>query len=107
MLNAVSDAMRWVVVALIVLLGWLQYRLWVGDGSLAELSLLRGEIAAQEEEIARLSDRNRALEAEVIDLRSGEDALEERARSELGMIKDGEIFLQVIDQRTDEPAGRD
>jgi cell division protein FtsB len=90
--------MRWVVAVLLILLCWLQYRLWVGDGSLAEVVALREEIAAQNTELERLRARNRTLEAEVEDLRTGEDALEERARSELGMIKDGEIFLQVIDE---------
>jgi cell division protein FtsB len=70
----------------------------VGDGSLEELSTLRGEIAAQQSEIERLRARNRKLQAEVEDLRTGQDALEERARGELGMIKEGEIFLQVIEQ---------
>jgi cell division protein FtsB len=90
--------MRWVVVVLLLLVCWLQYRIWVGQGSIAELITLRDEITAQKEEIQRLRTRNRTLEAEVEDLRSGEDALEERARSELGMIKEGEIFLQVIDR---------
>ena len=91
--------MRWVIVILLLLFGWLQYRFWVGEGSLAEVAALRGEIAAQGAEIERLRARNRTLEAEVEDLRAGENALEERARSELGMIKSGEIFLQVIEQR--------
>ena len=90
--------MRWVVAALVLLLGLLQYRLWVGEGSLEELSTLRAEIDAQQREIERLRARNRTLQAEVEDLRTGQDALEERARSELGMIKEGEIFLQVIEQ---------
>jgi cell division protein FtsB len=89
--------MRWVVAILLVLLGWLQYRLWVGEGSIAEVVALRDEIAAQEAELERLTARNRKLQAEVEDLRTGEDALEERARSELGMIREGEIFLQVIE----------
>ena len=89
-----------VVLTLLLLLGWLQYRLWVGEGSLAELASLRAEIAEQQREIERRRLRNRTLEAEVEDLRTGEDALEERARSELGMIKEGEIFLQVIEEPT-------
>jgi cell division protein FtsB len=99
--------MRWVVAVLLVLLGWLQYRLWVGEGSLGEVVALREEIAAQREELERLRIRNRKLEAEVEDLRAGEDALEERARSELGMIKEGEIFLQVIEQGGRGEAARD
>jgi cell division protein FtsB len=89
---------RWLVAILLVVLIWLQYRLWVGEGSFAEVHALREEIAGQQEEIERLRARNRVLEAEVQDLRAGQDALEERARSELGMIKRGEIFLQVIEE---------
>ncbi|WP_295400353.1 cell division protein FtsB [uncultured Thiocystis sp.] len=90
--------MRWLIAVLIVLLGALQYRLWVGQGSLAELHALKQEIAFQEAEIARLMARNQQLQAEVADLGEGQEALEERARSELGMIKAGEIFIQVIER---------
>ncbi len=75
----------------------LQYRLWVGKGSLAEVGNLKQEIGGLEQELVKLRERNRALQAEVEDLRSGNAAIEERARSELGMIKEGEIFYQVID----------
>ena len=95
------------VVALLLLLGWLQYRLWVGEGSLAEVTALRGEIKAQEAEIEKLRERNRRLLAEVEDLRQGLDALEERARSELGMIKEGELFLQVIESAAPLAGGAD
>ncbi len=90
--------MRWLVWALVALLGLLQYRLWVGDGSLAELHDLRGRIAETEEELGRLQARNNALAAEVEDLKTGLDAIEERARSELGMIQSGEVFLQVVEK---------
>lgn len=90
--------MRWLIVVLLSLLGFLQYRLWVGEGSLAEVHLLQQEIARQQQDLDEVKERNRILAAEVLDLREGVDALEERARSELGMIKDGEIFLQVIDE---------
>ncbi len=89
--------MRWLVLVILLLLGWLQYRLWVGEGSLEEVNALREEIRDQKMEIERLGARNRTLDAEVRNLRVGEDALEERARSELGMIKQGELFLQVIE----------
>lgn len=89
--------MRWLIPLLLVLFGLLQYRLWVGEGSLAEVHALREEIARQEAVLAEARQRNAALEAEVESLRSGYDALEERARSELGMIKRGEVFLQVIE----------
>lgn len=90
--------MHWLAgILLLVLLG-LQYRLWVGDGSLAQVQALREEIGAQKAELKQMQTRNQSLEAEVHDLREGLDALEERARSELGMIKQGELFLQVIEE---------
>lgn len=90
--------MRWLVIALVVTLGFLQYRLWVGDGSVAELHELRERIADTESELVRLQTRNNALAAEVEDLKTGLDAIEERARSELGMIQSGEVFLQVVEK---------
>jgi len=90
--------MRWLVIALIVLLGFLQYRLWVGDGSVAELHALRERILDTEAELTRLQARNNALAAEVTDLKTGLEAIEERARSELGMIQSGEVFLQVVEK---------
>ena len=89
--------MRLLIAVLFLLLLLLQYRLWVGEGSLAEVSNLKREITTQRAELDRLKERNQALQAEVADLRKGLDAIEERARSELGMIKQGEIFYQVIE----------
>ncbi|MEN8177958.1 MAG: cell division protein FtsB [Pseudomonadota bacterium] len=89
--------MRIIIAILLVVFLILQYRLWVGKGSLAEVSNLKQEIGLLENELVRLRERNRALQAEVEDLRGGISAIEERARSELGMIKEGEIFYQVID----------
>jgi cell division protein FtsB len=98
--------MRWLAGFLLLLLLALQYRLWVGEGSLAEVEALRGEIVDQKAELKSLRTRNQAMEAEVQDLREGLDALEERARSELGMIKHGEVFLQVIEEpEPDRPGG--
>ncbi len=94
----IIDPMRILVAILFFLLLFLQYRLWVGEGSLAEVNNLENEITRQEAALVDLKNRNRALQAEVEDLRSGSAALEERARSELGMIKEGEVFYQVIDQ---------
>lgn len=88
--------MKWLVIALGVLLVLLQYRLWVGDGSVAEVSSLRRQVESQRAENAALRERNKALEAEVLDLKTGLAAIEERARSELGMIKKGETFYQVV-----------
>lgn len=95
--------MRILIGFLLLTLVLLQYRLWVGEGSLAEVSALRGEIATQRAEIARMQTRNEVLEAEVRDLRDGLEALEERARSELGMIKRGELFLQLIEGAPPQP----
>ena len=89
--------MRILIALLLVVFMVLQYRLWVGKGSLAEVGNLQREIGQLEAELVQLRERNRALQAEVDDLRSGNSAIEERARSDLGMIKQGEIFYQVIE----------
>ena len=89
--------MRILIGILILLLLLLQYRLWVGEGSLAEVHALRNEVISQRTELDALQRRNNALRAEVRDLKKGMDAVEERARSELGMIRDNEEFYQIID----------
>lgn len=89
--------LRAIVLLLVVLLGWLQYRLWFGNGGQREVAALQADVARQEAENARLRQRNDALAAEVQDLKSGEAAVEERARSELGMIRPGETFYRVVD----------
>lgn len=86
---------RVLIAILLVMLIVLQYRLWVGEGSLAEVYNLRQEIDKQKQELLRLRERNGALQAEVSDLKRGLDAIEERARSELGMIKEDEVFYQI------------
>ncbi len=100
-LRGSRDIVRWLIAILVVLILVLQYRLWVGDGSLAEVYHLKQQIDAQKAALKRLRKRNKALQAEVDDLRDGLEAVEERARSELGMIKEGEVFYQVI-----EPPGK-
>jgi cell division protein FtsB len=90
--------MRLLILLLIALLAALQYRLWVGAGSIADLHGMQQEIDAQRLDLERLRTRNQELQAEVEDLRTGEAALEERARGELGMIKAGEAFIQVIER---------
>ena len=89
--------LRAIVLVLVVLLGWLQYRLWFGNGGQREVAALQSEVARQQAENTRLQQRNDALAAEVEDLKSGEAAIEERARSELGMIKPGETFYRVVE----------
>ena len=74
----------------------LQYRIWFGPADLFDALALRGEIAEQRLENERLLARNRALAAEVTDLKKGGDAVEERARSDLGMVKSSETFYRVV-----------
>jgi len=90
--------MKWIIAGLVVILALLQYKLWVGNGSFAEVYRLDQAITAQQQENAAFKERNLALEGEVNDLRHGMDAIEERARSELGMIKKNETFFRVIDR---------
>ncbi|EQB2518678.1 septum formation initiator family protein [Pseudomonas aeruginosa] len=87
----------WLFVVLILALAGLQYRLWVGDGSLAQVRDLQKQIADQHGENERLLERNRILEAEVAELKkgTGTETVEERARHELGMVKDGETLYQL------------
>ena len=89
--------MRTLIGSLLFLLLLLQGQLWFGQGSLPDLWRLQASIEEQQRENQRLSERNAALAAEVADLKSGLEAIEERARTELGMIRRGETFYQVPD----------
>jgi cell division protein FtsB len=89
--------MKKLLLLLLLLLVYLQYRLWIGDGSLQEVWELHREVEAQREENLQLRERNAALEAEVRDLQQGLDAIEEHAREDLGMIKEGETFYQLVE----------
>lgn len=91
--------MKVLIAILMLVLVALQYRIWFGDGSVQELWRLRGEAQSQSAEVLRLRNRNQALEAEVADLKKGLDAIEERARSELGMISNDETFYQFVRDR--------
>ena len=93
--------MRWLVVLLIGLLLALQYKLWVADGGLGDVWRIGREVEAQKLTNAQLRERNQALEGEVEDLKQGLEAIEERARSELGMIRNGETFYQIVDPDAD------
>ena len=100
--------MRWLrvlLLALVVLLGFLQYRLWFGNGGRHAVEVLVTRVQEQHRQNEGLGQRNAALAAEVADLKSGEAAIEERARNELGMIRPGETFYRVVDgERTPAPA---
>lgn len=86
----------WVLVALLILL---QYPLWLGKGGLLRVWDLERQVAAQREINQQLEARNAALDAEVRDLKSGLEAIEERARYELGLVKEGEVFVQTPQKR--------
>lgn len=85
------------VVILVLMTGWLQYRLWAGPNSIQDVVRFKQLIATQTVEIEKLTARNRQLAVEVRDLKAHPDALEERARSELGMIKKDETFYLVLE----------
>ena len=94
---AMRNNFYWVFIVLIAVLAGLQYRLWVGDGSLAQITQLQQQIADQRGENQQLQERNRILEAEVLELKSGMETVEERARHELGMLKEGETLYQLAE----------
>lgn len=89
--------MRWLTLALAGLVVLIQYPLWLGKGGWLRVWEVDQQIAQQREINTRLTARNGALDAEVRDLKQGLEAIEERARSELGMIRQDEIFFQVLD----------
>jgi len=89
--------MKPVMILLIALLVILQYRLWISHDGLPSLLRLHLTVEKQRQDNDQLIERNQVLAAEVADLKSGLEALEERARSEMGMIKPGETFFQVIE----------
>ena len=91
-----TGRMKIATYALIAFLVLLQYSLWLGSGGAIAYWQMRQGIDSQKTENARLLERNRALQAEVVNLKSGLDAIEERARSELGMVKRDETFFQVV-----------
>jgi len=89
--------MKLTTAVFVILLILLQYRLWFGNGSMTEVHHLKEQISQIEQENESLKERNLSLAAEVLDLKQGHDAIEERARSEMGMIKYDETFYQIVD----------
>ena len=90
--------MKILFLLLILVLLLLQYQLWIGGGGLTDVHHLEETKNAQIKENQQLQDRNDSLAAEVADLKQGLEAIEERARSEMGMVKHDESFYRVIDQ---------
>ena len=87
--------MNWPTLALVVLIALLQYPLWLGKGGWLKVRDMDRQLQAQREVNQKLETRNAALDAEVRDLKTGYEAIEERARYELGFVRDGEVFVQV------------
>jgi cell division protein FtsB len=90
---------RTLTIVLLVLIALLQYPLWFGKGSWLKVWEVGQQLKTEKEHTTQLQARNTALDAEVSDLKQGYEAIEERARSELGMIKQDEVFFQVIDDK--------
>jgi cell division protein FtsB len=97
--------MRFLIVVLVAVLVLLQFRLWLSDDGLREVWRLEAEVGRRSDENGRLAVRNAALEAEVLDLKQGMAAAEERARTELGMIQTGETFYQIAPAPPEAGAG--
>ena len=90
--------MKWVILVLVLLLGFLQYRLWVGEGSLAQIAELKRDIAQQQMENNHLRSRNQAVAAEIEALKTG-SSVEDRARRDMGMIRKDETFVLIVDEQ--------
>jgi cell division protein FtsB len=87
--------LRWLALLFAVLIVALQYPMWLGKGGWLQVRETDRQLAAQREENLKLKARNEGLDADVRDLKTGSEAIEERARSELGMIRNDEVFFQV------------
>jgi cell division protein FtsB len=90
--------LRWLLVALLCILLYLQYRLWIAEGSLAEQQRLELQVVEQTAINTELRERNAVLEREVLELQSGNGGVEQRAREQLGLVREGETFYQVVKQ---------
>ncbi len=93
--------LRVTVAILVLAILWMQYRLWLSRDGMQDVWRLQRAVAEQREENRILRERNASLEAEVRDLKEGLEAVEERARTELGMIGEGETYYQVVEDRPD------
>lgn len=89
--------LRLVNLLLLALVIALQLKLWVGQSGRRDVAALQAQVERQRDENAELNRRNEELAAEVLDLKTGEAAIEERARGELGMVREGEIFYRVVE----------
>ncbi|EMN6211403.1 cell division protein FtsB [Vibrio vulnificus] len=88
--------MRLFILVLTLLFGWLQYTLWFGKNGISDYYTIESDIEAQQLVNTKLQARNSEMYAEIDDLKQGLDAIEERARHELGMLKEGETFYRIV-----------
>ena len=91
--------MRWLLGVLLLILVFLQYRLWIAEGSLAEQKRLERQVVEQTAVNQQLRERNAVLEREVLELQSGNEGVEQRAREELGLVREGETFYHFVDKK--------
>jgi cell division protein FtsB len=96
--------LRWLALVFVFLIAVLQYPMWLGKGGWLQVRELDRQVAVQRDANEKLKARNEALDAEVRDLKTGFEAIEERARSELGMIKQDEVFFQLQPRTPSEAA---
>jgi cell division protein FtsB len=89
--------MKWIIAVLIIIILGLQYRLWFGEGSVEQIVQLQREIDKQKIENAGLEERNRVLMAQIKELKEGTESIEAKARTDMGMIKEGETFYFITD----------
>lgn len=99
--------MRWLFAILLVLLVFLQYRLWIAEGSLAEQQRLTRQVQQFTEENRQLRERNAVLEREVLELQTGNAGVEQRAREQLNLVREGETFYQMAEPEPRPGNGRD
>ena len=93
--------MKILTLILIALIALVQYPLWLGKGSWLKVWEIDQQVTRQHESNRKLQMRNAALDAEVRDLKQGHEAIEERARNELGMIKQNEIFFHIVNEKNE------
>ena len=91
--------MRWLLGVLLLILVFLQYRLWIAEGSLAEQNRLERQVEEQSAINQSLRERNAVLEREVLELQTGNRSVEQRAREQLGLVREGETFYQFVEKK--------
>lgn len=90
--------MKPIIISLAIILVVLQYKLWFDDNGISRYWHLKKDIGVQLAQNDTLKHRNEMLKAEIKDLKQGQEAIEERARNDLGMVKQGEVFYQVVEK---------